>query len=210
MKTIFQAIKAVMEELDPISKERKNTQQGYMFRGVDDAMNTMNPLFAKHGIFPAIHDAQDIHFSEIESKAGAKGYHIIRRYTIRFYSEDFSFVEVKSDGEAIDYGDKASNKAMSVAYREAIFKTFVVPFGDDDIENTSHDLAKTAVQPSTGGLGNCMDCGAPKKMSQKTGKAYCSALCWTKPKQGRQVSDVEQAFSASLDDIPAVDINDIR
>ena len=29
-------------------------------------------------------------------------------------------------------------------------------------------------------LGECAKCGAPNKKSVKTGRPYCSALCWTK------------------------------
>lgn len=29
-------------------------------------------------------------------------------------------------------------------------------------------------------LGNCDRCGAPMSWSQRTNKAYCSALCWKK------------------------------
>ena len=137
---IFEAINKIMTDLEPISKSRKNEQQGYMFRGVDDVMNAIAPLMTKYGVFPSIVDTQDIYKDEVVSAKGTRGYHYVRRYTIRFYATDGSFVDVKSDGEAIDYGDKASNKAASVAYREAILKTFVVPFKGDDIENSDHEI----------------------------------------------------------------------
>ena len=45
------------------------------------------------------------------------------------------------EGEAIDYGDKAVTKCQSVAYREALYKTFCAPFTASlDIEDDSHDL----------------------------------------------------------------------
>jgi hypothetical protein len=81
---------------------------------------------------------------------------------------------------------------------------------EDDDGKSANDKAVPVARQTTGGLGNCDYCGAPKKMSQKTGKAYCSALCWTKPKQGRPMDEVEQAFSNSLKDIPTVSIDDIR
>ena len=137
---IYGAINAVMKEIGPISKDRQNTQQNYKFRGIDDAMNAFQPLFAKYGIVPCITNIQDIVSEPVLSKSGGAGYHYVRRFTIRFSALDGSFIEVMSDGEAIDYGDKSSNKAMSVAYREALFKTFIVPFENDDIENYNHSL----------------------------------------------------------------------
>lgn len=45
------------------------------------------------------------------------------------------------EGEAIDYGDKSVTKCQSVAYREALYKTFCAPFtASVDIEDDSHDL----------------------------------------------------------------------
>jgi hypothetical protein len=45
------------------------------------------------------------------------------------------------EGEAIDYGDKSVTKCQSVAYREALYKTFCAPFTASlDIEDANHDL----------------------------------------------------------------------
>lgn len=202
-KQIFRAVNAIMLELKPIKKGRKNLQQGYQFRGVDDVMNAMSPLFAKHGIFPSFQSAENIREDEVISKQGGKGYHCVRRYTIRFYAMDESFIDVISDGEAIDYGDKASNKAMSVAYREAILKTFVIPFGNEDTENYTHDLDSTEkVQDD---LGVCTKCGAPNKRS-KTGNIYCSKFCWKNPKNYTPTygTPAEQKFADELDNIPVI------
>lgn len=150
-KTIFAKINAVMKEIDPIAKARKNTQQNYQFRGIDELMNMIAPLMTAHGIFPVTANVESILSENVTSKSGGIGYHLIRRFTFRFYAEDGSYVETIADGEAIDYGDKSSNKAYSVAYREAMFKIFVIPFENDDIENDAHDLQpekKTAAAPT--------------------------------------------------------------
>jgi hypothetical protein len=143
-KKIFTQINEVMKEMGAVTKDKTNAQQGYKFRGVDAAMNAFKPILAKHGVFPAIVKIEDLSFDAVTSKAGAQGSHGIKRLTIRFYATDGSFIDVQSDGEAIDYGDKTCNKVMSVAYREALFKTLVVPFETEDIEDTNHDLKPTA------------------------------------------------------------------
>ena len=49
---------------------------------------------------------------------------------------------VKTFGEAMDSGDKATNKAMSAAYKYACFKAFSIPTeGDNDADATAHGLA---------------------------------------------------------------------
>lgn len=75
---------------------------------------------------------------------------MIRLYTFAFYAQDGSHVETKAEGEAIDYGDKCVTKCQSVAYREALYKTFVAPFessivdpqGSVDIEDQDHELER--------------------------------------------------------------------
>lgn len=139
---IYPAIIEAMGKIEAISKERRNKEQGYNFRGVDDAMNALNPVLSAAGIFPVFHDIETILFEPIKSKKDANGFHTVRRYTFRLYASDGSFVEIKTEGQSIDYGDKTITKAQSVAYREMLYKTFVAPFEkSEDIEEASHDLA---------------------------------------------------------------------
>lgn len=137
---IYGKVAKVMAEIAPIAKGRKSESLSYKYRGVDELMNAVSPLVTKHGIFPTTSSIVDILYEPVTSKNGGGGTHIIRRYTFRFNAEDGSYVETTTDGEAIDYGDKASNKAYSVAYREAMFKMFVIPFENEDIEASEHDL----------------------------------------------------------------------
>jgi hypothetical protein len=139
-KLIYKKIGEILKEIEPVTKEKTNTQQNYKFRGIEDAMNMLSPILAKHGVFPTTEKVEDVLSENVQSKSGSAGYHYVRRYTFHFYAEDGSFVSTMADGEAIDYGDKSSNKAYSTAYREALWKLFIVPFAADDIENTDHDL----------------------------------------------------------------------
>lgn len=146
--TIFQAMNAIMTDLGPISKSKVNTEQNYKFRGIDAAMDALNPLLAKHWVFPTTEDIENILYETVVSKNGKVWYHIIRRYTFLLNAKDWSNIKTKADWEAIDYGDKAAGKAYSVAYRDMLYKTFVAPFeqstiapqGSMDIEDENHDI----------------------------------------------------------------------
>lgn len=48
---IYEAIADIMKEGYAISKNKRNQQQGFMYRGIDDVMNTFQPLMAERGIF---------------------------------------------------------------------------------------------------------------------------------------------------------------
>lgn len=46
--TIFEAMTAIVKDLGPIAKDKRNTEQNYQFRGIDAAMDALNPLLAKY------------------------------------------------------------------------------------------------------------------------------------------------------------------
>ena len=51
MVNIYQAITEIMSEGYAITKGKRNQKQGYVYRGIDDVMNTFQPLLAKHHVF---------------------------------------------------------------------------------------------------------------------------------------------------------------
>ena len=64
-------------------------------------------------------------------------------------SADGSAHTVRTFGEAMDSGDKATNKAMSAAYKYAAFMTFAIPTeGDNDADATSHEVAAKVDAPA--------------------------------------------------------------
>lgn len=124
-KNIFETINAVMEEIGAVGKNSRNEQQKYMYRGVDDVMNALNPAFIKHKLFMA----PEVVSQTREERQTANGKNMIYsalsvKYT--FYAEDGSSVFVIVPGEGMDSGDKASNKAMSSAFKYACFQVFCI------------------------------------------------------------------------------------
>jgi len=139
-KPIHMAMAAVMADVGHISKDRKNVQQGYNFRGVDDVYQALQVIMAKHGVFslPTILGERS---EERTTKSG--GSLIYRVLTIKytFYAFDGSSVDCSVVGEGMDSGDKASNKAMSVADKYALLQAFKIPTAEaKDPENDDHDI----------------------------------------------------------------------
>jgi len=139
---IYQAINAVQAELSTIgiTKDRTNSQgSGYKFRGIDDVYNAISPLLAKHGlcILPRVLTRECV---ERSSKAGAALFYVTVEVEFDFVSaEDGSKHTVKTFGEAMDSGDKATNKAMSAAYKYAAFQAFSIPTeSDNDADASTH------------------------------------------------------------------------
>ena len=139
---IFQSITKIMEEVPVIGKNKKNTQQGFMFRGIDDVMNTFQPLLAKYKVFIVPQVLEQNREERQTSKGGTLLYSICRiKYT--FYAEDGTSVEAIVVGEGMDSGDKATNKAMAIAMKYAMFQVFCIPTEEmKDPDSESHSVTK--------------------------------------------------------------------
>lgn len=141
---VYKAINAVQAQLAKvgISKDRRNTQgAGYNFRGIDDIYNALAPLLADNGlcILPRVISRESV---ERVSKQGGALFYITVEAEFDFVSTvDGSKHTVKTFGEAMDSGDKATNKAMSAAYKYAAFQAFCIPTeGDNDADAHTHQV----------------------------------------------------------------------
>lgn len=129
---VYTAIFNVMNELDAISKGRRNQQQGYAFRGIEDIYNSLHPLCAKHGLvtFPRVISREEQIY---ENKNGTRMIRVVLAIEYSFVGRDGS---IHTCGpiysEAMDSSDKASNKALSVAHKYAMIQTFMIPTEDLD------------------------------------------------------------------------------
>lgn len=137
---IISAISAIMAEVGHIGKSRKNAQQGYNFRGVDDVYAGLQLVMAKHGVICVPEVLEDRTEDRTTAKGSALIYRVLKiRYT--FYADDGSSVTAVVIGEGMDSGDKASNKAMSVAHKYALLQVFMIPTDEPkDPENESQEL----------------------------------------------------------------------
>jgi hypothetical protein len=141
---ILRAISAVQAAIAKtgIAKARKNQQQGYSFRGIDDMYNDLSPLLSENGVV-ILPRYRDITVTEHHNAKGTVLFYVrlLGEFTLRS-SQDGSSVLVSTYGEAMDSGDKATNKAMSTALKYALMQTLTIPTeGDNDTENTSHEVA---------------------------------------------------------------------
>lgn len=127
---IYQNIIKAMNEVNSISKDKYNKIQNFKFRGIDDVMNTMHPILSKNNIFVAP-EVESFEREERTSKNGGLIIYTVATIKLTFYAEDGSNIIVKVVGEAMDSGDKGMNKAMSIAYKYALFQVFCIPTEDD-------------------------------------------------------------------------------
>lgn len=127
-KMIYKAIIGVMEDIGAVRKEKeyKSNQGNYKFRGIDDVMNALHPAMVNNKIFVVPVILEQIRETRT-SRNGTAMYVSICKIRYEFYAEDGSCVSAVVIGEGMDTGDKATNKAMSIAFKYACFQVFCIP-----------------------------------------------------------------------------------
>lgn len=140
--SVYDKIAAITGVLarDGIAKNRRANFGN--FRGIDDVYKALAPLLAEYRltIMPRMVHRE---VAQHKSKSGNPLFFVTVEAEFDFVSgDDGSKHLVRTFGEAMDTGDKATNKAMSAAYKYAAFMAFCIPTeANDDIESTSHEVA---------------------------------------------------------------------
>ena len=144
-KRIYKAIVDIMGDMGAISKDKKNQQQGFMYRGVDDVMNVLQPLLKKHGVF-VVPEVIEHTREERTTKSGGNLIYSIMKIRHHFIATDGSEVVSTTIGEGMDSADKSSNKALAIAFKYACFQVFCIPTEEmpDPDNETPPDSKPTA------------------------------------------------------------------
>ena len=179
-----------------IAKDRKNTMQGYNFRGIDDVYNALAPVLAaaKLCILPRVTERAVV---EGATKSGGVLFYVTVRAEFDLVSAvDGSKHTVVTFGEAMDSADKATNKAMSAAYKYMAMQVFCIPTeGDNDADAHTPEPAKResaterAARQTTHDPSWSADQGryfariAELGLSKETVDAYCASMRTQRPSQ---------------------------
>lgn len=149
MSTAQQAVLAVMNEVQAVGKTGRNTSQGFNFRGIDAVMNAVGPAFRKHGAFvvpTVVSNVSDI----LPTKSGGSLNVIRLNVEFAIYGQEGDPIVGAVYAEAMDSGDKAGAKAMSVALRTFLLQVLCLPTDEPDPDSQSYELG--AAVPTVAGL----------------------------------------------------------
>ncbi len=145
---IHEAISAIMDEVGGVGKTRTNPQQGYKYRGVADVTLACQPVMARHKVHVSPHSILSEAADYIETKNGGKMLHVRQTIEYRFYHADGSWVPCVVTGEAMDSGDKTSNKVMSAALKYALTQVFCIPEADPEADTETQSPEGKAEAPA--------------------------------------------------------------
>ena len=142
---IYGLIGQVMKKVGAIGKYSTATnmsgKQMYKFRGIDAVYNALNPVMADLGLF-IVPEVLDQTREERKTTNGGTLIYSILKIKFTMFAPDGSNVSGTLIGEGMDSGDKASNKAMSIAMKYFAFQTFMIPteeLRDMDSDATVHE-----------------------------------------------------------------------
>lgn len=126
---IYRSIAGVIADVGAVGKDKENKQQGFKFRSIDDVYNALHPALAKNKVV-IVPNILSREVNELQTARGTVMHHVICTIKFTFFAEDGSSIESTLVGEALDTGDKATNKAMAIAYKYACFQVFCIPTSD--------------------------------------------------------------------------------
>lgn len=142
-KKVFASIHALMGDLSDIgiSKAHYNRDQKFHFRSVDDVLNVLSPLLVKHRllIMPRVINKS---MTQMTSKSGAPRMHVSLTVEYDFVSvDDGSVYTARAEGEGMDSSDKATNKALSAAYKTLCIQALCIPTEGEPDADAEADTA---------------------------------------------------------------------
>ncbi len=126
---IYAAMPKVMAAIGAVPKNKRNKAQGFDFRSYDDIYLAVRGAMADNNVF-LTHRILEHEWGTRETRNGSQPW-LCAKFEITFHHLDGSSVAVEVFGEASDFGDKAANKAMSMAMKYALIDTFLIPTGEE-------------------------------------------------------------------------------
>lgn len=152
---IFGLIPLVMNDVGAIGKDGVNEFDNYKFRSIDDVYNKLQPVLAKHKVFfvPNVIESSEERFQTDKGKSQVR---VKLRVKYQIFADDGSSIEATVDGEAVDRSDKATNKALTAAFKYLLIQVFCIAvkgLDDADADAESPELTfvpekKSAPEPT--------------------------------------------------------------
>lgn len=149
VKKIYAALVKVADGLRQvgIAKSKQTTGGGnFKYRGIDQVYSAVSPLLASNNVI--IRPAKIIREEDVQA-----GKMRLVRLAVTYEAicaEDGSTMEFMGIGEGCDTSDKAAGKALSYAYKTALFQLFSIPVeGQEDTDAVVHTIDQPFISEAT-------------------------------------------------------------
>lgn len=138
-RTVVEAMTAVMADVGAVGKDGRNRDHGYSFRGIDAVVNACSPALRRHGVvvLPELRSIERTTVEVGKNRTLMGHAAVVVAYT--FHGPCGDTLTAVAPGEAMDSGDKATAKAMSVAMRTALLQALCLPTDEPDPDEHSYE-----------------------------------------------------------------------
>lgn len=142
---VHEALAHVMEDVRAVGKTDRNTHQNYNFRGIDAVVNAVAGPLRTHGVvvLPRVLDVQAENVTVGRNNTQMRSVTLLVEYT--FVGPEGDSLVATTVGEAMDSGDKAVPKAMSVALRTCLLQALMLPTDEPDPDSHSYERSANPV-----------------------------------------------------------------
>lgn len=145
---VHEALSCVMDEVRAVAKTERNTHQNYNFRGIDAVVNAVAPALRNNNVLviPRVIDVDSESVLVGRNNTPMRAVTLTVEYT--FVGPEGDTLVAVSIGEAMDSGDKAVPKAMSVALRTCLLQALMLPTDEPDPDSYSYDRNTATFDPA--------------------------------------------------------------
>lgn len=139
---LYARLAAAAREVGPIEKGERNTQQGFDFRSIEQITGRARTVFARYGLALVPTRVVSVSSAPVESSRGAAGWRttVTMEYSLGANVGDRTeSLTLQMAGEAVDYGDKSTSKAVQMAFKYALTEALLIG-AEADADAETHDL----------------------------------------------------------------------
>ena len=210
--TLVEKLTQISNDAGFVAKTGKNASQGFNFRGIDAVVNALavGMRSSRVVVYPTVLDYQYEQIAVGQNKALVGHVRLEVRYT---FTDGIDSISAVVAGEAMDSGDKATAKAMSVAFRTALLQVFFLPTDEKDPDEDSFVRASSArsQHPSTPApiIEDESDHAFPSKPSRPAGLATEKQRDYIRDLAKKRGYDAEIANELTFDEASQL-INELK
>lgn len=137
--TVQEAWTAVMRAVQGLGKHQRMTQGGtYNYRGIDDLMNAVGPALREYGV-TVLPYVRSINYRDVQTSNGKPSREVTVIVDYQISGPGGDTMSGASAGESMDFGDKGTAKAMSVAYRVFLLQALTLPTDEPDPDSQAYE-----------------------------------------------------------------------
>ncbi|MBT26699.1 MAG: hypothetical protein CML60_09940 [Rhodobacteraceae bacterium] len=134
----------VMADIGVVEKTGYNKSQNFYHRTIDDTMNAAHRALIAHGVvvLPRVLDKTS---ERVATKGGGSAQRVELTVAYTFIGHTGDSLTATVAAESIDYGDKATSKAMSMALKVALLQSLMIPTDEIDPDSETYELDEPPV-----------------------------------------------------------------